>query len=58
MCLQTFWRKQPAKSNKGLETTPLKGVQSGKEVIHMVQYDGKMQELIVTAQHASSPAGY
>jgi hypothetical protein len=39
-------KKQPAKSNKGLVPTTFKGVLSGKEVIHMVEYDGKIQELI------------
>ena len=50
--------KQPAKSNKGLVTKPFKGVWSGKEVMHMVEYDGKIQELIITAHHASSSVGY
>ena len=53
-----FGEEQPTESNKGLITTLLKGVWSGTEVIHMVEYDGKIQELIVRAHHASSPVGY
>jgi hypothetical protein len=53
-----FGEKQRAKSYKSLVTTQFKAVWSGKEAIHMVEYDGKIQELIVRARHASSPVGY
>ena len=43
-------KKKPAKSNKGLLPTPFKGVFSGKVVVLMVEYDGKIQELIVPSQ--------
>jgi hypothetical protein len=53
-------KKQSVNSNTGLVPTPLKGALSGKEDIHMVEYDGKIQELVyqVRANHASPPAGY
>ena len=43
-------KKKPVKSNKGLVITPFKRVWSGN--------DGKIQELIVIAQHASAPIGF
>jgi hypothetical protein len=43
-------KKQAAKSNKGLLPTTFKGVFSGKVVIYMVEYDGKIQELTVPNQ--------
>jgi hypothetical protein len=47
---QNSRNKKSVKSNKGLLPTPNKRALNGKEVIHVVEYDDKIRELVVPSQ--------
>jgi hypothetical protein len=47
--------KQPVTSKKDLIYTPNKGESFGKEVVCVVEYDGKIRELVVPRQEPTVP---
>jgi len=47
--------KQPVISKKDLIYTPNKGESDGKEVVCVVEYDGKIRELFVPCQQPTVP---
>jgi hypothetical protein len=52
---KNFRNKQPVTSKKGLIYTPNKGESDGKEVVCVVEYDGKIRELVVPCQEPAVP---
>jgi hypothetical protein len=52
---KNFRNKQPVTSKKYLISTPNKGETDGKEVICVVEYDGKIRELVVPRQESTVP---
>jgi len=52
---KNFRNKKPVTSKKDLICTPNKGETGGKEVVCVVEYDGKIRELVVPRQEPRTP---
>jgi hypothetical protein len=52
---KNFRNKQPVTFKKNLISTQNKGTLDGKEVIRVVEYDGKIRELVVPSQEPTVP---
>jgi hypothetical protein len=50
-----FRNKHPVTCKKNFISTQNKGALDGKEVIHVVEYDGKIRELVVTSKQPTVP---
>jgi len=52
---KNFRNKQPVTSKKDLIYIPNKGESDGKEVVCVVEYDGKIRELVIPRQELTVP---
>jgi len=52
---RNFRNKQPVTSKKDLMYAPNKGESDGKDVVCVVEYDGKIRELVIPRQELTVP---